>query len=81
MFYLQPLQRPQPHIWYSRQPMGANTLATFTREACHKSGLTGYYTSHSLRTTTATRVFSEGVDEQLIMARTGHRSVEGTFFF
>jgi hypothetical protein len=79
MFYLQPLQREHQNIWYSRQPIGANTLATFTREACQKAGLTGYYTNHSLRATTATRLFAEGVDEQLIMARTGHRSVEGTF--
>jgi len=66
MFYLQPLQREKHHIWYSRQPIGANTLATFTREACQQNGLTGYYTNHSLRATTATRLFTEGVVESTV---------------
>ena len=37
----------------------------------------GFYTNHSLRTTAATWLFDAGVDEQLIMTRTGHRSVAG----
>ena len=32
---------------------------------------------HSLRDTTAIRLFQKGVEEQLIISRTGHRSVEG----
>ena len=34
----------------------------------------GFYTNHSLRATCATRLYSAGVDEQLIMERTGHKS-------
>ena len=37
----------------------------------------GFSTNHSLRTTAATRLFDAGVDKQLIMKRTGHRSVAG----
>ena len=40
-------------------------------------GLEGYKTNHSLRVTAATRLYNAGVDEQLIMQRTGHRSIEG----
>lgn len=75
--YLQPLQHSRENIWYSRQAVGVNTLASFTKEICAKAGLQGYFTNHSLRATTATRLFNEGVDEQLIMMKTGHRSVEG----
>ncbi|XP_013380784.1 zinc finger MYM-type protein 2 [Lingula anatina] len=76
-FYLQPLQKWRENVWFSRQPIGVNTLSNFTRETCEKAGLKGFYTNHSLRATTATRLFRRGVDEQLIMTKTGHRSVEG----
>lgn len=76
-FYLQPLQAQKPHIWYSRQPYGANTLAKFVKDMCDAAGITGYRTNHSLRATTATRLYQSGVDEMLIMHKTGHRSVEG----
>ena len=42
-----------------------------------RAGISGYKTNHSLRATTVTRLFHEGVDEQLIMERTGHHSVDG----
>ena len=37
----------------------------------------GFRSNHSLRAASATRLFSTGTDEQLIMERTGHRSVDG----
>ena len=79
-FYLQALQHPRDDCWYSRQAIGVNKLANFTRETCQKGGLPGFFTNHSLRATTATRLFHSGVDEQLIMTKTGHRSVEGKYF-
>ncbi len=39
--------------------------------------MTGYKTNHSLRATAASRLYHSGLDEQLIMERTGHRSIEG----
>ncbi len=44
---------------------------------CRTAGISGYKTNHSLRATTATRLYHAGVDEQLVMERTGHRSLEG----
>ena len=41
---------------------------------CKTAGIEGFRTNHSLRATAATRL---GVDEQLVMERTGHRSLEG----
>ena len=35
--------------------------------------LTGFFTNHSLRSTCATRLYAAGVDEQLVMERTGHQ--------
>ena len=76
-FYLQPLKTPSEKVWFSREPIGKNKLATIVKDMCAVAGITGYRTNHSLRATTATRLYSAGTDEQLIMERTGHRSVDG----
>ena len=44
---------------------------------CKQAGIQGYFTNHSLRTTAATLLYHAGVDEQLVMERTGHHSLEG----
>ena len=43
---------------------------------CQVSGMSGYKTNHSLRETTAI-LFQAGVEEQLIMSRTSHQSLDG----
>ena len=76
-FYLTPLRRPRPDCWYSRQPIGHNTLSTVVRRMCNAAGISGHSTNHSLLATAATRLFHKGIDEQLIMHVTGHRSTSG----
>ena len=76
-FYLQPLKKPQPNCWYSTKPIGHNTLEGTVARLCKNAGIQGYHTNHSLRATTATRLFQAGVDEQLIMEKTGHTSLDG----
>ena len=44
---------------------------------CKQAGIPRYDTNHSLRATAATRLYHAGVDEQMVMERTGHRSLEG----
>ena len=41
------------------------------------AGIQGHKTNHYLRVTTAIRLFHAGVDAQLTMKRTGHRSLDG----
>ena len=76
-FYLAPIINPIGIVWYKNQAIGANTLATTMKRLCSKAGVGGYKTNHSLRVTSATRLFQCGTDEQLIMQRTGHRSTDG----
>ena len=76
-FYLTPLKKPKTNVWYSSVPVGHNTLAKTVGRICAAAGIEGFKTNHSLRVTTATRLFQAGVEEQLIMKRTGHRSVDG----
>ena len=76
-FYLKPLVKPKGDIWYAAVPVGHNTLDKTVARMCSAAGIIGFKTNHSLRVTLATRLFKEGVDEQLIMAKTGHRSTDG----
>ena len=76
VFYLQPLRKPLPNCWYQPRPVGHNVLSKTVKKLTSKVGAEGYYTNHSLRRTCATRLFQEGLDEQRIMAITGHRSTD-----
>ena len=76
-FYLSPMPNAKGNIWYKRQAIGIHTLAGTVKRLCELGGIAGYKTNHSLRVTAATRLFRSGMDEQLIMERTGHRSTDG----
>ncbi len=48
---------------------------------CSEAVIHGFITNHSFRVTAATRLFQAGVDEQLIMRQTGHRSIDGVWLY
>ena len=75
-FYLQPLKDPKDEVWFGNTPIGHNSLDKMIGRMCKIAGIKGYKTNHSLRVSLATRLFQNGVDEQLIMAKTGHRSTD-----
>ena len=76
-FYLQPAAKPTEKCWFTSRPLGHNTLTKTMSRLCETAGITGFKTNHSLRATTATRLYASGIDEQLVMERTGHRSLPG----
>ena len=76
-FYLKPAIKSTETCWYSVSPVGHTTLAGMVARMCRSAGIAGYKTNHSLRATAATRLYQAGIDEQLIMERTGHHSLEG----
>ena len=71
------LKQPRGSVWYTPTPVDHNALAKTVYCLCIAAGISGYKTNYSLRVTAATRLFNSGVEEQLIMSRTGHRSIEG----
>ena len=76
-YYLRPLEKPEGDCWYSVQPVGHNKLNISISRMCKNAGISGFHTNHSLRATAATRLHQSGcVEEQEIMERTGHRSIE-----
>ena len=76
-FYQTPISKPKGNVWYKTIPIGIKSLRSTVSKLCQKGDIDGYKTNHSLRVTAATRLFHEGIDEQLVMERTGQRSIDG----
>ena len=63
-------------MWYTKTPVGKNTLRKVVQDICRVAGIEGYKTDHSLRATICTIGLEKAVPEKLIMEHTGHRTVK-----
>ena len=72
-FYLQPRKKYTPTSWYLNRPVGINTLRNVVKDLCDKAGIPGYFTNHSLRASSCTRMYGNNVEEQVIQEISGHR--------
>ncbi|XP_067659803.1 uncharacterized protein [Haliotis asinina] len=73
-FNRRPLAAKDGKLRYSQQKVGIHTLQKMFKTMCEEAGLHGRFTGHSGKVTLTTTLFNAKVDEQLIIARTGHRS-------
>ena len=74
--YLRPLKNFKPGgAWFGDCPVGVNSLQKVVGNMCARAGFEGHYTNHSLRATSATRMYNAGVEEQVIQEFTGHHSL------
>ena len=77
-FYLTPvtvLPSDPAKPWFTKVPVGKNTLNKMLKEMCLEAGLPDIYTNHSLRAYGASTLFQGEVPEKIIQQRTGHKSV------
>ena len=74
-FYLQPRKKYSPTSWYSNRPVGINILRDVVKNITEKGGIPGYFTDHSLRASSCTRMYGNNVEEQVIQEISGHRSL------
>ncbi len=74
-FYLRPLACVNfAGVGYSCQPQGLYTIEKMVKNLYGWAGIAGRCTNHSLCVTTATRLYQNNVDEQIICECTGHSS-------
>ena len=73
--YLQPRHKFSPDSWYFNRPVGAKKLRETVKDMCEKAGFVGFFSNHSLRSTSAIKLYRGNFDEQLIQEITGHRSL------
>ena len=76
--YLTPKRKvsSDDEVWYTKTPVGKNTLRKVVQDMRRVAGIEGYKTNHSLRATTCTIGLEKGVPEKLIMERTAHCTVK-----
>ena len=80
VFYLKPKNKKPANVtdpWYLNVPLGKNTLASMMKRIAEKGNLEKKLSNHSLRAYGVSKMFKENVPENLIMSRSGHRSIEG----
>ena len=63
------------HLAYTKCPLGHTKLNETVACLCRLAEIPGLKTNHSLRATATSRLYHHGVEEQLVMERTGHRSL------
>ncbi len=66
--------RQTGHTWYSDKPLGINTINKTVKILMSEISKIGHFTNHSLHVLAATRMYSEGVDKQVLKECTGHKS-------
>jgi hypothetical protein len=72
--YLRPKIAPTGNVWFDDVAIGVHQLQQIVSKMCKEAGFGGFFTNHSLRATSATRLYAAGVDEQLKTEKAGHRS-------
>ena len=71
-FYLRPLKdcpKDDTKPWYVNMPVGVNTLKSMLPKMSEEAGTINRYTNHSLRATSASRLFASGIPEKIIQDR------------
>ena len=62
-------------VWYRRQPMGVNKLATIMKVLSTKGGLQGRKTNHTARESSVESLCRAEFQDSEVMQFTGHRNV------
>ena len=76
-FYLQPVKNPRTSVWYTRQPLGKNTIGSIAKVMAQKAGLAATNkTNHSGRKTAVQTLLHAGIPPTDVMQLTGHKNVQ-----
>ncbi|CAC5369743.1 unnamed protein product [Mytilus coruscus] len=62
-------------VWYTKQGLGKDSISSFMTKLSKACCLSKIYTNHSIRATGITALFKNKFADSLIMAVTGHKSV------
>ena len=71
-FYLRSLEKPTLNQWCGEWCVGQHTLSKTVKEMLKSAKLNEFFTNHSLRRSTTSRIFQNGIDRKLVKEYTGH---------
>ena len=66
---------PASLMWYSKAPLGQQSLGKLMTSGCETAGVSGKKTSHSVRKTTTKRLLDSGCPPEYCAQLTGHKNV------
>ena len=73
-----PRDKPASDQWFTQSPIGHNSLDKLLKTIFNKAGINSdKISNHSLRATSISRMYNQGIPEKLIMEQSGHLSKEG----
>ena len=77
-FFQQPRKSVQEidDVWYTKKPLGHNTLDNMMKRIFSQSSLTRTYTNHRVRATTVTLLSHASVEAREIVKITGHKNTQ-----
>jgi hypothetical protein len=74
-FYLQPILKPKSAIWFSKQPIGVNSIGTIANKMSKAAGLSKK-SNHSARKTAIQTLLHANVSPTDVVQITGHKNVQ-----
>ena len=63
-------------VWFTGQPLGKNTVGTLMRNISQTAQLSSVNTNHCVRATCISCLAEAGVDDNVTMSTSGHKSVQ-----
>ena len=76
-FYLQPMKNPKSEQWFTRNPMGENSIGNIGRNMASRCNLSSHRkTNHSARKTLIETLLHSDVPPTSVMQLTGHKNVQ-----
>lgn len=76
-FYLTPIKEPKNDIWYTRQPLGKNTIGNIAKAMALDGNIPSTkITNHSGRKTAIQTLLHAGIPPTDVMQLTGHKNVQ-----
>ena len=68
-------RKPDSHVWYTKGPLGKNTIGQFLPKAAKAAGLSGKISNHSVRKTCISRLMDADVPSNFVAQLSGHKNL------
>jgi integrase len=69
-------RKADSQVWYSKDPLGKNSIGMFLMKAANAAGLSGKITNHSVRKTCISRLMDADVPTNFVAQLSGHKNLK-----
>ena len=69
-------RKPDSQVWYTKGPLGKNTIGQFLPKAAKAAGLSGKISNHSVRKTCISRLMDADIPSNFVALLSGHKNLK-----